>query len=290
MTDRLEGPRQAEPAAGDAAQRPYSLNLSAVFQIARRLRAQDGCPWDREQTHASLRPYLLEEAYELLEAIDQGDDDKLREELGDVMLQVAMHAAIAEEEGRFDASDVSVGAAAKMVGRHPHVFAGDQAADAEEVLQHWEQRKAAEAERSDQSRTLPLDRVPRALPALAWTYNMQKRAARVGFDLESQVEAAAAISDQANVLGAAAPDGEAERSVGNLLFAAVSLARKLKVNPEDALRSAGQRYRDRFAALDGELGEEGRVYGDLDRSELAERWDKTGTGQRGQAPSKNASR
>ncbi|MGI8564163.1 MAG: nucleoside triphosphate pyrophosphohydrolase [Candidatus Dormibacter sp.] len=269
---------QAEPegGAGAAAQRPYPQDLSAVFQIARRLRAQDGCPWDRQQTHASLRPYLLEEAYELLEVLDQGDEDlKLREELGDVLLQVAMHAAIAEEEGRFDASDVSVGAAAKMVARHPHVFAGEQVADAEEVLKHWEERKATEAERAGQPPGLSLDRVPRALPALAWTYNMQKRAARLGFDLESQVAAAAAVSDQANVLGAAAPDGAAERAVGELLFAAVSLARTLKVNPEDALRSAGQRYRDRFAALESRLRADGRSYRELEQSELAQHWDET---------------
>ncbi len=280
MTEGSESQKQAqakpEGAAGAAAQRPYPNDLSAIFQIARRLRAQDGCPWDRQQTHASLRPYLLEEAYELLEVLDQGDEDlKLREELGDVLLQVAMHAAIAEEESRFDASDVSVGAAAKMVARHPHVFAGKQVADAEEVLKHWEERKAAEAERAGQPPALSLDRVPRALPALAWTYNMQKRAARLGFDLESQVAAAAAVSDRANVLGAAAPDAAAERAVGELLFAAVSLARTLKVNPEDALRSAGQRYRDRFAALDGRLRADGRSYRDLERSELAEHWEET---------------
>ncbi len=274
-----QGQVQAGPEGptGAAAQPQYPQDLSAVFQIARRLRAQDGCPWDRQQTHASLRPYLLEEAYELLEAIDQGDEDlKLREELGDVLLQVAMHAAIAEEEGRFDARDVSVGAAAKMVARHPHVFGGEQVADAEEVLRHWEQRKAAEAERSGQPPGLSLDRVPRALPALAWTYNMQKRAARLGFDLESQVAAAAAVSDQANVLGAATPDGPAERAVGELLLAAVGLARKLKVNPEDALRSAGQRYRDRFAALDGRLRADGRSYRELEQGELVQRWDETG--------------
>jgi len=280
LTEGSESQKQAqakpEGAAGAAAQRPYPNDLSAIFQIARRLRAQDGCPWDRQQTHASLRPYLLEEAYELLEVLDQGDEDlKLREELGDVLLQVAMHAAIAEEESRFDASDVSVGAAAKMVARHPHVFAGKQVADAEEVLKHWEERKAAEAERAGQPPALSLDRVPRALPALAWTYNMQKRAARLGFDLESQVAAAAAVSDRANVLGAAAPDAAAERAVGELLFAAVSLARTLKVNPEDALRSAGQRYRDRFAALDGRLRADGRSYRDLERSELAEHWEET---------------
>src|ERR1700716_3693711 len=121
--------------------RPFPDGVGAIFEIARRLRARDGCPWDREQTHESLRPYLLEETYEVLEAIDSGDDQKLREELGDLLLQVAMHAEIARGEGRFDADQVSEGAAAKMVSRHPHVFGDVLVADADEVLRNWERQK-----------------------------------------------------------------------------------------------------------------------------------------------------
>src|SRR5690348_8493664 len=163
--------------------KPYADGVGAIFDVARRLRRpEDGCPWDREQTHESLRPYLLEETYELLEVIDRGEDDgKMLEELGDVLLQVAMHAAIAEEQGRFDAARVSEAAAAKMVARHPHVFGDTEVADAEEVLRNWERRKAEEAAADGRTET-PLDRVPAAMPALAWTYNMQKRASRVGFD------------------------------------------------------------------------------------------------------------
>src|SRR3989440_8535199 len=187
----------------DTTARPHPPGVEAIFEIARRLRAPDGCPWDREQTPASLRPYLLEETYELLEAIDMGhDDQKVIEELGDVLLQVAMHSAIAEEEGRFDAATVSEAAAAKMVARHPHVFADEQVANAEEALANWEQRKADEAARAGREQEPPLDRVPIALPALAWTYGMQKRAARVGFDFDAPGQAAGAIAQQAQHLPA----------------------------------------------------------------------------------------
>jgi tetrapyrrole methylase family protein/MazG family protein len=258
--------------------RPYPDGVGAIFEVARRLRAPDGCPWDREQTHESLRPYLLEEAYELLEAIDRHlDDAKVMEELGDVLLQVAMHAAIAEEEGRFDAARVSEAAAAKMVARHPHVFGKEQVADAEEVLRNWERRKAEEAAHSGRADETPLDRVPITLPALAWTYNMQKRAARVGFDFESPPGAAEAVAEEARELAASAEPGSkaAFDEIGDLLFAVVGLARKLKVSPEDALRAAGQRFRDRFATMDRAMRERGASYRDLDRAELAAMWERS---------------
>ena len=259
----------------DAATRPYPPGVAAIFEIARRLRAPDGCPWDREQTPASLRPYLLEETYELLEAIDRDSDDvEVMEELGDVLLQVAMHSAIAEEQGRFDAVQVSEAAAAKMVARHPHVFGDTQVADAEEVLRNWEQRKAEEAARSGRGHETPLDRVPATLPALAWTYGMQKRAARVGFDFETAGAAAEAVAEEARELAQAGTGPEAFHEVGDLLFAVVSLSRKLRVDPEDALRAAGQRFRDRFAAMDGEMRGRGGSYHDLSREQLIELWER----------------
>src|SRR5215472_11870410 len=259
-------------------ERPYPEGVGAIFEIARRLRAPDGCPWDREQTHRSLRPYLLEEAYELLEVIDRGHDDaKLLEELGDVLLQVAMHSAIAEEEGRFDAARVSEAAAAKMVARHPLVFGDEQVADAEGVLRNWERRKAEEAARAGRAAETPLDRVPPSLPALAWAYNMQKRAARVGFDAEareSPAEMAESVAGRARALEANGDGDGVVEEVGDLLLAAVGLARRLKVNPEDALRAAGQRYRDRFAAMDREVRERGVAYADLQPAELADLWER----------------
>src|SRR5437867_12128135 len=127
-----------------ADEKPYSPGIASLFEVVARLRAPGGCPWDREQTHESLRPYLLEETYELLEAIDGGDNAKMREELGDLLLQVAMHAEIAAEEGRFDAAQISEAAAAKMVKRHPHVFGDRSVADAAEVLRNWEHQKIRE--------------------------------------------------------------------------------------------------------------------------------------------------
>jgi MazG family protein len=261
-------------------EKPYPDGVGAIFEIARRLRApQDGCPWDREQTHRSLRPYLLEETYELLEVIDRGEDDgKLLEELGDVLLQVAMHAAIAEEQGRFDAVRVSEAAAAKMVARHPHVFGDEEVADAEEVLRNWERRKAEEAALAGHAEETPLDRVPVALPALAWTNGMQKRAARVGFDFETPNGAAEAVAEEARELAQAADAADPKQvfdEVGDLLLAVVSLSRKLAVNPEDALRAAGQRFRDRFEAMDREVRKRGVSYRDLPPADLETLWQNT---------------
>jgi len=255
---------------------PFPPGVAAIFEVVRRLRAPDGCPWDREQTHESLRPYLLEETYELLEAIDQKHDDaKLMEELGDVLLQVAMHAEIADQEGRFGAAQVSEAAAAKMVARHPHVFGDTEVADAEEVLRNWEHQKQADARAAGRVEESVLDRVPGALPALAWTYNMQKRAARLGFDFKSSAGAAEAVAEEARELASADGSERVFDEVGDLLFAITSLARTLKVNPEDALRVSGERFKKRFTAMDAGLREKGISYRDLGPEELERIWAET---------------
>src|SRR5258708_3389015 len=171
---------------------PYSPGIDAIFEVVARLRAPDGCPWDREQTHESLRPYLLEETYELLEAIDSKDDTKIKQELGDLLLQVAMHAEIAAEEGRFDAAQVSESVGAKMGARHPHVCSTTSVANAEEVLKNGEHQKAHEARKGGKDEPV-VDRVPATMPALAWALGLQKRAARVGFDFTSPPEAPEAV-------------------------------------------------------------------------------------------------
>jgi tetrapyrrole methylase family protein/MazG family protein len=259
----------------DPQERPFSPGLAAVFEVVARLRAPGGCPWDREQTHESLRPYLLEETYELLEAIDSGDDAKIMEELGDLLLQVAMHAEIAAEQSRFDAAKVSEAVAAKMVARHPHVFGSVSVADADEVLRNWEHQKVHEARKAGREDESVVDRVPATLPALAWTLGLQKRAARVGFDFESPAETAEAVAEEARELAGAADAPKAFEEMGDLLFAIVSLARRLKVNPEDALRVAGQRFRRRFADTEASLRRDGVSFGDLDREEQARRWKET---------------
>jgi tetrapyrrole methylase family protein / MazG family protein len=240
------------PESVPVSEEPYPPGLAALFEVVRRLRAPDGCPWDKEQTHRSLRPYLLEETYELLEAIDSGDDGKLREELGDVLLQVAMHAQIAADEGRFDAVAISEQEAAKMVSRHPHVFGDREVRDAEDVLRNWERDKL-EADRAtapDDERQSAVDKVPATLPALAWSLGIQKRAARVGFDYADAAAAARGVAEEAAELDAAATPEEFERELGDLLFALVNVARKRKVNPEDALRAAGRRFVERFKAME----------------------------------------
>jgi tetrapyrrole methylase family protein/MazG family protein len=254
--------------------RPYSPGIAAIFEVVARLRAPGGCPWDREQTHESLRPYLLEETYELLEAIDSGDSDKMMEELGDLLLQVAMHAEIAAEQGRFDAVQVSEAVAAKMVARHPHVFGTTLVADADEVLRNWEHQKLHEAREAGRDDSV-VDRVPTSLPALAWALGLQKRAARVGFDYASTVDTAEAVAEEARELAVAGGAGKAFEEMGDLLFSVVSLARRLKVNPEDALRVAGQRFRRRFADTEASLRQDGVTFKDLDHDELAKRWDAT---------------
>jgi tetrapyrrole methylase family protein / MazG family protein len=259
----------------DSVDNSYSPGIEAIFEVVARLRAPGGCPWDREQTHESLRPYLLEETYELLEAIDSGDDAKIMEELGDVLLQVAMHAEIAAQEDRFDAREVSEAVAAKMVSRHPHVFGTTSVSNADEVLRNWEHQKAHEARKAGKDESV-VDRVPASLPALAWALGLQKRAARVGFDSKSPLEAAESIAQEAKELAAAVDARHTFDEMGDLLFAVVSLARRMKVNPEDALRVAGQRFRDRFSRTEASLREEGKTFRDLDPEQLALRWEENG--------------
>jgi tetrapyrrole methylase family protein/MazG family protein len=258
----------------DSDEKPYSPGIEAIFEVVARLRAPDGCPWDREQTHDSLRPYLLEETYELLEAIDSKDDAKIKEELGDLLLQVAMHAEIAAQEGRFDAAEVSEAVAAKMVARHPHVYSTASVASAEEVLKNWEHQKAHEARQAGKDESV-VDRVPSTMPALAWALGLQKRAARVGFDFTSPAEAAESIAEEARELASAADAEQAFAEMGDLLFAVVSLARRLKVNPEDALRVAGRRFRARFSKAEASLRVEGKTFRDLDPEQLALRWEES---------------
>jgi tetrapyrrole methylase family protein/MazG family protein len=256
-------------------ERHFSPGIGAIFEVVARLRAPDGCPWDREQTHESLRPYLLEETHELLEAIDSGEDARIMEELGDLLLQVAMHAEIAAQDGRFSAAQVSEAVAAKMVARHPHVYGSTSVANADEVLRNWEHNKVHEARKAGREDDSVVDRVPSTLPALAWTLGLQKRAARVGFDFASPVDTAEAVAEEARELADAAGARETFEEVGDLLFAMVSLARRLKVNPEDALRVAGQRFRRRFAETEASMRKDGVTFGDLDREEKEKRWKAT---------------
>jgi XTP/dITP diphosphohydrolase len=262
--------------------------LRALNEVVEKLRAPGGCPWDREQTHRSLRPYLLEETYEVLEAIERGDSTTLREELGDVLLQVLMHSAIAmEDEDGFDIGDVADDVRAKMIHRHPHVF-GDVAVDGPAgVVVNWEKLKTVEK----RQRLSLLDGVPAALPALAHAQGVQKRPARVGFDetpttpvaLDAVQSSLRRVADIAVATSRDAERGEdwaagvldAEDAVGDLLFAVVALARRLRVNPEEALRTRTLGFATRFRTLEARARADGVDLHDLDDAEWQARWEAT---------------
>ena len=219
---------------------PKGVRLLELVDVEARLRGPDGCPWDREQTTASLIPYAVEEVHELAEAVAAADDDAIREELGDLLLQVVFHAQIADDEGRFDIDAVAGGIADKLVRRHPHVFGDATAADAESVMARWEELKAAEKP----ERNGPFDGVVAGQPALPLAAKLQQRAERHGLAAPTAAEAAeAARRALTSVAGAleGSPD-EADDDVGELLFAAVALARHRGVDAEQALRRAAQRF------------------------------------------------
>jgi MazG family protein len=218
-----------------------------------RLRAPDGCPWDREQTHATLARHLLEETHELLEAIDAGDDDAMRDELGDLLLQVTFHAQMASEDDRWDIDDVAEGLVRKLIHRHPHVFGEVEVTSADEVLVNWERLKGEETGERKQVD----DDIPATLPALARAAKVQRRAAGWGFEWRSVDSALEALREEVDELAAARDPEDVEEEVGDVLFAAVAAARKMGVDAESALRRTirefSERY-ERFGSLAAERG------------------------------------
>jgi MazG family protein len=236
--------------------------LLDLVKVQAALRAPGGCPWDAEQTHASLARHLLEETHELLEALDLGDDDAIRDELGDVLLQVTFHAQIAADEGRFDIDDVAEGLARKLIHRHPHVFGGTEVSGADEVLLNWERLKQQETAGSARDPAAIDDHIPASLPALARAAKVQRRAASQGFDWRAVDGPLAALREEVDELDAELGGDDVladrvEAEVGDVLFAAVAVARKAGVDAESALRRTTRRFADRyagFAALAAERG------------------------------------
>ena len=232
--------------------------LLELRSIMVRLRAPDGCPWDREQTHLSLRSSLIEEAYEVVEAIERGVDADLCEELGDLLLQVIFHAQLAEEENRFSFTEIAQAISKKLVHRHPHVFGSEHAADAAAVVTRWEEIKRAEKGGAVSS---ALDGISEAMPSLLHAAKVQKRAASKGMDWREAGPVFEKIREELDEVSEAIsegePQGRLEEEMGDLLFAAVNLARKLKVDPEVALRRATHKLSSRFRAVERLAGERG---------------------------------
>jgi MazG family protein len=242
--------------------------LAALVDVVRRLRSPGGCPWDREQTHASLRATLLEEAYEVLEAIDEGSMPKLREELGDVLLQVLMQAEIAEQAGEFSLGEVADSVREKLIRRHPHVFGDLKVSGADEVVRNWEALKAIEYGRES-----AMDGVQRSLPALQWAWSLQRRAANVGFDWPDVEGALEKIREELDELRDAPTVEAREAEFGDLLFTMVNVARKLGINPEDALRAATGRFQARFRMMEQSARADGRALKDLPIEDLDQYWE-----------------
>ncbi|MCU0483401.1 MAG: nucleoside triphosphate pyrophosphohydrolase [Chloroflexi bacterium] len=298
----------ADPAPGDATvatlaaadlARPFYLSplgletaLASPWSmpaISHRLRAPDGCPWDQEQTHASLRSHLLEEAYEVYDALAAEPGPALAEELGDLLLQVVLHAQLAAEEGLFDYTDVNAALAAKVVRRHPHVFGEAEARTAADVNRQWERIKAAERAAAVAGSDEPeaetaaagtarrvggaLDGISRAMPALAASQEMQARAAAIGYDWPTVAGVVAKVHEELAELGAASDQAAREEELGDLLLVVVNLARHHGVDAEAALRAANDKFRGRFAVVERLAAERGVALRDLSFEELDQLWD-----------------
>jgi MazG family protein len=249
-----------------------------LIELMDTLRSPGGCPWDQEQTHESLKPMLIEEAHEVLEALDSGDPNQLCEELGDLLFQVVFHSRIAQERGEFNADEVCRKVYEKMVRRHPHVFGDASFEDSRELLRNWEDIKSAEkkaAGANGRNRESLLDGIPEKLPALYTTYQITAKASRVGFDwpdiegirdkfLEEFQELQLAIEQS--------DDSRIKEEVGDLVFVALNIARYLEVDPETALKRANDKFSRRFRAMERVLAEKGRPLKDASLEEMESEW------------------
>jgi len=245
--------------------------FQTLMDIVARLRAPGGCPWDREQTHESLKRNLLEESYEVIEAIDQGNPAVLSEELGDLLVQVAFHADIAKEAGDFQLEDVFRKINAKLVRRHPHVFADGHAKDAREVERNWEQIKAEERKAKGESKS-PVEGIPGDLPALAYAQLMQDRVGKAGFEWDDISGVLDKIVEEVAELKAAATPEEKMHELGDLLFTMVNLTRWSGEHAEDVLRKANQRFGKRYLGMEKLAAERGLDFNSLSLNQKEELW------------------
>jgi MazG family protein len=267
------------------ASNPESLDdIAELLAIMRRLRdPENGCPWDLEQNFATIAPYTIEEAYEVASAIEAGDTAALKDELGDLLLQVVFHARMAEERSLFGFADVVRAISAKMIRRHPHVFAQTTAETAASVTANWDEIKRKEREAKPGRGEGLLDDVPRALPALMRAVKLQNRAAQVGFDWPSAVTVTDKIAEESRELAEAAASGKPGKvaeEFGDLLFAMANLARHLKLDPEEALRAANAKFVRRFKAIEAGLRALGKRPEDASLEEMEALWQKAKEAER----------
>lgn len=261
-----------------------SKRFNNLLKIMSKLRGKNGCPWDKEQTRESLKPFIIEEAYEVIEAIDEKSPENLKEELGDLLLQVVFHAQIAKEGKEFDMEDILTALEEKLIRRHPHVFEsphtplykrGEGGIDAKEVLVQWERIK--KEEKANSKRESMLDSVPKELPALLRAHRLQDKASRVGFDWKHINDVFAKVEEEIKEFKSAVeekkPD-EIEDELGDIFFALVNVARFLEINPEDALRKTISKFISRFRYIEEKAKEAGRELSDMTLEEMDKFWEE----------------
>jgi tetrapyrrole methylase family protein/MazG family protein/ATP diphosphatase len=258
--------------------RPDVAPLARLLAIMAALRDRErGCPWDREQTFATIAPYTIEEAYEVADAIERNDVAGLKDELGDLLFQVVFHARMAEELGAFDFADVAAAICAKMLRRHPHVFGDQRVADAAHQTERWEELKREERAAAGSSANGVLADVPVGLPALTRAFKLGKRAATVGFDWPDVAGVRAKVDEELGELDVAAGGGDADAvaaEMGDVLFSIANWCRHLKLDPETCLRAANERFARRFGAVEAAVARDGRPWSELEAAELERLWQR----------------
>ena len=251
-------------------------DLPALIALMAKLRGPEGCPWDRKQTTESLKPFLIEECYEVIDALDEGSPDKVKEELGDLLFQIVFHARIAEEQGQFTIQDVIAANVEKMTRRHPHVFGDARLNTAQEVLANWEEIK--KKEKGYEERKSILEGIPRRLPSLLRAHSIQERAARVGFDWNRIDEALPKLDEEIAEFKESLKSKDAagiEEELGDIFFMLVNLSRFLGVNPEDALRKTIGKFIRRFRHIEEQAVKTGRSLNDMTLNEMEQLWQES---------------
>ncbi len=248
-------------------------NFQKLLDIMSALRSENGCPWDKEQTRESLKPFLIEETYEVLEALDEDDPEKIKEELGDLLFQIVFHCQMAKERGEFDIDDVIKKISDKMIARHPHVFGEEKFETSEEVVKQWEERKREEGK----LRESILEGIPKELPSLLRAQRLQARAARVGFDWKRVEDVMEKLDEELKEFGAALKSKsqkEIEDELGDVFFVLVNVSRFVGVNPEDALRKTISKFISRFRYIEMKAADAGKRLSDMTLEEMDALWDE----------------